>query len=188
MIGSEFMKAFVNQYLGRGLDFDGSYGVQCVDGAKIGMMLLGCTSPPTTISGYATGYWYYYDDIPYLRNNYTKIPNPSNVQVGDMLIFSTPSPTGHVGWAYENGQVFGQNQDGNNDAFSLRPVSNWTFLGALRFNGFDGVSQPVYGFDGENQNYDYQETDAENFRKRILSSIGKKPIYYRKPYIYLKVD
>lgn len=158
----EYMKAFTNQYLGRALDFDGSHGVQCVDGAKIGMMLLGCQSPPATGTGYATGYWYNRHTLAWISDQMEEVTSASDVQVGDMVIFSDPSPTGHVAWYAGNGQIFGQNQDGRNDAFSLRPMSNWTFLGALRFKGFDDFSQPVYGIDGESMNYDYYQTDFTN--------------------------
>ena len=186
MRGDEFMKSFTNSYMGRAIDFDGAWDVQCVDGAKIGMMLLGCKNPPATGMNAAYGYWYNYESIPYLRDNYTRIYNLNDVQVGDMLIFSTPAGTGHVSWCAEGGMSFGQNQNGANDGFTLKPISNWTFLGALRFNGFDGVSQPVSGLNGEDMNYQYEETDKENFENQIVNKISKKPIYYRKPYIYLK--
>jgi hypothetical protein len=159
LLKAEFMKAFTNQYIGRGIDFDGSYGVQCVDGAKIGMMLLGCQSPPATGTGNATGYWYNRNSLPWISDQMQEVTSASDVNVGDMVIFSDPSPTGHVAWYAGDGQIFGQNQDGRNDGFSLRPMSNWSFLGALRFKGFDDFSQPVHGLDGENMNYQYQTED-----------------------------
>lgn len=177
---AEYIKAFTNNYIGRGIDFDGGYGVQCVDGAKIGMMLLGCQSPPATGTGNATGYWYNRSSLPWISTEMVEVTSAGDVQVGDMVIFSTPDPTGHVAWYAGDGKIFGQNQDGNNDAFSLRPMSNWTFLGALRFRGFDDFSQPVTGLDGEPMNYEYQEEDAQNFanniKTEVYNTISKKPI------------
>lgn len=177
---AEFMKAFTNNYLGRGIDFDGAYGVQCVDGAKIGMMLLGCQSPPSTGTGNATGYWYNRRSLPWISTEMVEVTSASDLQVGDMVIFSTPTPTGHVAWYAGDGKIFGQNQDGNNDAFSFRDISGWTFLGGLRFKGFDDFSQPVYGLDGESMGYEYQEVDAQNFansiKNDVYENIHRKPI------------
>lgn len=176
----EFMKAFTNQYIGRGIDFDGSYGVQCVDGAKIGMMLLGCASPPATGTGNATGYWYNRNSLPWISTQMQEVTSAVDVNVGDMVIFSDPSPTGHVAWYAGDGKIFGQNQDGNNDGFSLRQMSSWTFLGALRFKGFDDFSQPVTGLNAENMNYEYQAEDAENFataiKTEVYNTVSKRPI------------
>lgn len=176
----EFIKAFTNQYIGRGIDFDGSYGVQCVDGAKIGMMLLGCASPPATGTGYATGYWYNRNTLPWISAQMEEVTSVTDLNVGDMVIFSDPSPTGHVAWYAGDGKIFGQNQDGRNDGFSLRPVSNWSFLGALRYKGFDDFSQPVTGLNAEGMSYEYQAEDAENFanaiKTEVYNTVSKKPI------------
>lgn len=171
MIASEFMKNFTNDYIGRNVgDWDGSGSIECVDGAKFGMFKLGIQNPPTTGTGYASGYWYNYSTNG-MAQYFNQIPNASDVQVGDLLIFSSPSPTGHVGWAWKNSQVFGMNQDGTHGGFTFRPVSNWTFLGALRFKGFDGTSQPFHGIDGADMSYEYRETDAQNFKTNILNSV-----------------
>ena len=162
MIASEFMKKFTNDYLGRNVgDWDGSGSIECVDGAKIGMYILGIQNPPATGTGNASGYWYNYNTNG-MADYFDQIPSAINVQVGDLLIFSTPTPTGHVGWAAEGSQVFGMSQDGTHGGFTFRPVSNWTFLGALRFKGFDGTSQPFSGLGGEPSGYEYQVTDFTN--------------------------
>ena len=180
MLKQEFMKSFTNSYLGRAIDYDGGYGVQCVDGAKIGMMLLGCQSPPATGTGNATGYWYNRNTLPWISTQMQEVTSANDVNVGDMVIFSNPSPTGHVAWYAGDGKIFGQNQDGVNDGFSLRNMSNWNFLGALRFIGFDDFSQPVTGLNGENMGYEYQQVDAQNFANNIktdvYNTISKKPI------------
>lgn len=170
------MKNFTNDFIGRNVgDWDGSGSIECVDGAKFGMFKLGIQNPPATGSNAAFGYWYNYDTNG-MANYFDKVPNASDVQVGDLLIFSTPVTTGHVGWAWENSQVFGMNQDGTHGGFTFRPVSNWTFLGALRFKGFDGTSQPFYGIDGESMNYGYQETEKEEQQTSTINRIKKGQI------------
>lgn len=133
MTGELFMKHFISDYFGKKDDFDGGYNVQCVDAAKRGMKRLGIKNPPATGTGWADGYWYNYNKIPELYNNFDKITGIKNIKVGDMLLWSAP----HVGWYNGNNKVFSQNQDGKNDGYSLKDISIFKgFLGALRFKGF----------------------------------------------------
>ena len=128
------MDYFYKSWNGKKDDFDGGYGVQCVDSAKRGMKILGINNPPTTGNGFASGYWSNYDSIPLLKNNFDKVYNA--FVNGDMIIWGNGSKNPHVGWYY-HGQVFSQNQDGKNDGYTLRPINRFKDLkGALRFKGF----------------------------------------------------
>lgn len=167
----EFMRNFINQYMGRGIDFDGAYGVQCVDGAKIGLGLLGCTQFPAI--GDAIAYWTNYNAHPFIRENMTRVYTTSDLDVGDLVVMSTPADTGHICWYAGDGKVFGQNQDGRHDGFSLRPLTNWTFAGAHRFNGFDDFSEPVKGIDGVDMHNEYEDTNfATNFATQFGNAFG----------------
>lgn len=167
----EFMKTFMNQYLGRAIDFDGAYGAQCVDGAKIGIGLLGCTSFPAI--GDAIAYWTNTSAHPWLSANTVRITDINELNVGDLVICSTPSPTGHIAWYAGDGKIFGQNQDGNRDAFSIRNLSGWTFAGALRFKGFDDFSEPVHTFNGGDTTNEYEATNfMTSFTNAFASAFG----------------
>lgn len=133
MINTEFMDNFIKNYLGTKDDYDGGYGVQCVDAAKRGMKLLGISTPPATGTGWASGYWYNYSSIPTLKNNFKKIERGEKLEVGDMLLWDCP----HVGWYVGNDKVFSQNQRGKNDGYSIVDCKNFRgYLGALRYRFF----------------------------------------------------
>ncbi len=64
---------FVNLFNNKATDFDKGSGVQCVDLAKMYLYyVLGIT--PQAI-GNAEAYWRRYDELAYLHDNFTKIPN-----------------------------------------------------------------------------------------------------------------
>lgn len=139
MTNDQFMNNFIKNYLGKKDDFDGGYGVQCVDAAKRGMKILGINHPPATGTGWASGYWYNYNHIPELKNNFIRIARNEKLEVGDMLLWDCP----HVGWYTSDGKVFSQNQAGKNDGYSIRDTSIFSgYLGALRYRFFDKKSTP----------------------------------------------
>lgn len=67
---------FYDQYNGKAIDYDGAYGVQCVDAWRVFCKWLGIPSLPTP-NNYADGYWYSRDALGYAqherRNMATKI-------------------------------------------------------------------------------------------------------------------
>lgn len=88
-------KQFVNTYLGKATDYDGGYGVQCVDliklyadkvlGLKLGTL------------GNAHDYYDNFDKKQILKENFYKIPNtPSFVpQLGDIVVWNTNRGNGN---------------------------------------------------------------------------------------------
>lgn len=137
MTAEDFMNNFIRSWNGKRDDFDGCYNVQCVDAAKRGMSILGIQNPPATGNGWAHGYWYNYNSISKLKNNFDKITGTENIKIGDMLIWDCP----HVAWYAGNGKVFSQNQAGRNDPYSLVSFHNFKgYLGALRYKFFDKAS------------------------------------------------
>ena len=80
---------FINAYNGKKIDYDGGFGVQCVDLAKMYMeKVLGIK---TTAIGNAEAYWRRYNEVKFLRDNFIKIPNtPTFIpQKGDIVLWDT---------------------------------------------------------------------------------------------------
>ena len=48
---------FYDQHNGKAIDYDGAYGVQCVDAWRVFCTWIGVPSLPTP-NNYADGYWY----------------------------------------------------------------------------------------------------------------------------------
>lgn len=131
-------QAFINQYDGAIVDYDGAYGVQCVDGFKIGCAWLG-VPVYLTKTGYANGYWVY-------RNEYAKyatfITDTSALRAGDWCVWDWNSscPSTHIamfvkyaekGYAY----FFGENQGGNRGFRTVKLKLD--IMGAIRFNKWE---------------------------------------------------
>lgn len=64
---------FVNLFNGKATDFDKGEGIQCVDLAKMYIYYVLGINPQSI--GNAEAYWHRYNELPYLYNNFTKIPN-----------------------------------------------------------------------------------------------------------------
>lgn len=121
---------FYNIWLYGGYDIDNSYGLQCVDGAKIWMSYF-IGSWQATATGWAEAYatnktnrdWF-------LSKGCTWITNIKQLKNGDLCIWSSNSSynLSHVGMYY-NGQIFGMNQSA--DVFTLETLS-LDILGAWR--------------------------------------------------------
>ena len=54
--GMKTPDSFVTEYTGKAIDYDGAYGVQCVDGFKVGCRYLGIPVMSTP-NNWADGYW-----------------------------------------------------------------------------------------------------------------------------------
>lgn len=121
--------SFVQAYMGKSIDFDHTYGVQCVDGFRVFCQWALGTSWPT-VSGNASGYWFYRNRY----SNYFDFVSPGNLRNGDWVIWNMGSrshPASHVAMYY-NGQEFSQNQGGNR-GFCLKPTNFADALGGLRW-------------------------------------------------------
>lgn len=127
-------QAFINQYNGTVVDYDGVYGAQCVDAFKIFCAWIGAPVKPTK-TGWADGYWTY--RIEY--NAHVKfITDVKNLQPGDWLFWARGSscPLSHVGmFVSYNGSghanIFSENQGGNG-GFCTKKLK-LDILGAFRF-------------------------------------------------------
>lgn len=80
---------FVNRFNGKATDFDKGAGIQCVDLAKMYIYFVLNINPQSI--GNAEAYWRRYNELPYLHDNFEKIPNtPSFIpQKGDIAVWDT---------------------------------------------------------------------------------------------------
>lgn len=124
-------KQFYEKYNGRGIDYDGAYGYQCVDGFKIACQELGIPVKATP-NNWADGYWLYRNQLGY-NKYFDYISNPKDFKDGDWVIWKQKSlshPSSHIAMYYK-GKSFGENQGGNRH-FNLKATNFSDALGALR--------------------------------------------------------
>ena len=131
---------FIKKYNGKGTDFDGRYGVQCVDLAKVYLK---------EVFGITAGYWgdahaYYdnYKSLPLLVKNFTRIAYTAGFvpRKGDIVVWSSKlssSGCGHIAIANGEGNAkyfysYDQNWTGNHDKCKLVKHNYSCVLGVLR--------------------------------------------------------
>lgn len=88
---------FINTYNGKAIDYDGGYGVQCVDLIKL--YLDKVFSIKIGAIGNAEAYWRRYNEISLLKNNFDRIENTPDFEPieGDICCWGTElSKNGHV--------------------------------------------------------------------------------------------
>lgn len=133
-------QAFIQEYTGKAIDDDGAYGVQCVDGFRIGCKYLGIPVIPTP-NNWADGYWTGLNanglpnkqTLQWQAQYFDKIREPKQFRNGDWVIWARNSkshPSSHIAMWY-NGQSFGENQGGDR-SFCLKPTNFSDAVGALR--------------------------------------------------------
>ena len=129
-------QAFYDEYNGVAVDYDGAYGVQCVDSFKIFCEWAGIPVKATP-NNWADGYWIYRDDLGFSRW-FDYIYDVKDLKQGDWCIWKQGSSCvkSHIAmyWKGVNGthaQFFGENQDGHK-YFCLANVKT-DIMGALRW-------------------------------------------------------
>ena len=136
-------QAFANDTLGKCIDIDGYYGAQCWDSMAAffinytGHTLYTCGTGAAK-GTIADGCWQ-----KNAGNEFTMIWNPTEIQAGDIAVYST-GEWGHIGMAmgeYNNGYftLLGQNQGGawcpnGGAAGNIINLSTRDFIGAFRPN------------------------------------------------------
>ena len=130
---------FIKKHNGKGTDFDGRYGVQCVDLAKAYLK---------EVFGITAGYWgdahAYYDSFgthSELKNNFTRIAYTAGFipRKGDIVVWSAKMNGGAGHIAIANGQgdkktfySYDQNWTGNHDKCKLVKHNYNYVIGVLR--------------------------------------------------------
>lgn len=129
---------WVKENLGKGIDYDGTYGVQCVDLAKHYIKnVLGVT--PQSI-GNAIEYYNKRKTSEYLTKNFKWIDNTAEFipKKGDLCVFTSKSGNGHISVATGEGTTsYFYSYDQNFPKSKHEPMtkikhSYTSFLGVLR--------------------------------------------------------
>lgn len=92
------LDSFIKKYNGKGIDYDGSYGNQCVDLFRQYVKEVLDQAQPKGVVG-AKDFWTNYETDPALRDNFKKIPNtPTGVpKKGDVIIWGAKyGKFGHI--------------------------------------------------------------------------------------------
>ena len=130
---------FINSYNGRGTDYDGAYGVQCVDLIKVYLAKVFGITPGAW--GNAHAYYDNFYNIPALYKNFNRITNtPSFIpQKGDIMVWRKGSgfPYGHIAICNGEGTTswfksYDQNWTGNHDRCTLITHNYNMVAGVLR--------------------------------------------------------
>ena len=132
------MDKWVEKNLGKGIDYDGAYGVQCVDLAKHFIKnVLGIE--PHSI-GNAIEYYRKRESSKYLTTNFKWISNTPDFvpQKGDLCVFTSKSGNGHISVATGEGTTsyfysYDQNYpSGKHEPMTKIKHTYASFLGVLR--------------------------------------------------------
>lgn len=139
---------FYDQYIGKSIDYDSAYGVQCVDGFKVFCQWAGIPVKATP-NNWANGYWIYRDQLGYSQW-FDYITDPALLRNGDWCIWDKGSscPLSHISMYY-NGKFFGERQITGDPSFSLVSLQK-DIIGALRWRGWQDMDEFRYGINYRN--------------------------------------
>lgn len=145
---------FYRLYNGQTIDYDNAYGVQCVDGFKVGCVYLGVPVKPCP-NNWAESYWTCLDsngnvvnDMVQWQNSYFyRIEDPSQFRDGDWVVWPRgckSHPSSHIAMYYQ-GMEFGERQYEDARGFCLKATNFSDASGALRWKGFVPKPGLAYG-------------------------------------------
>lgn len=162
---------WVSKNLGKGIDFDGAYGVQCVDLAKHFIKnVLGIT--PQSI-GNAIEYYNKRNTSKYLTDNFTWIDNTKEFvpQIGDLAVFKSKSGNGHISVCTGDGTTsYFYSYDQNYPSAKHEPMT----LIKHNYNSFLGVLRPKKKFTVSAVKYYKKCSEKHTSIVDALESIGAK--------------
>ena len=148
---------FINTYNGQAIDYDGGYGVQCVDLIKLYLDV--CFGIKIGAIGNAEAYWRRYEEVPALRNNFNRIENNPDFipQTGDIVIWGTGlSKYGHVAIATGEGTTsWFASYDQNWNGKPMHWVKHTYKL------DFKGVLRPKMSYQAHVQDIGWQDVVGE---------------------------
>lgn len=142
---------FVKKYNGKATDYDGGYGVQCVDLAKFYVNEVLKITPQ--VVGNAHCYYDDYERYSYLYDNFDKIPNtPAFVpQKGDLMVWNTKrgNGAGHISLCDGVGTTsyfYSYDQNWNGEKAMRRVKHDYSnVLGVIRPKAQEKVNCPSIG-------------------------------------------
>lgn len=172
-------RLFVQAFNGKTVDFDGAYGVQCVDGFKEGCVYIDIPPQPCP-NNWAESYWTCKNADGSINQNtkawqekyFNLIEDYRQFRDGDWVIWPrgcASHPSSHVAMYY-NGQEFGERQYENNRAFCLKDTDFTDASGALRPKAWSAIVIPDYDSDLTINGHLYHLVrQASNLRAVVLS-------------------
>lgn len=159
---------FVNAYLGKATDYDGGYGVQCVDLIKL--YLDKVFNLKIGAIGNAHVYYDNYNKVDILKNNFTRIANTPDFipQKGDIVVWSTAQGNGcgHVAIATGEGntsEFYSYDLNWNGKTVHKVQHTYKGFLGVLRpkdQNKIGGEEEMKVYQNGRTEETVYADTDC----------------------------
>lgn len=132
--------AFVNKYIGRAVDYDGTAGAQCVDLAKAYLKEVHGI-PQFSIGGSAMYYYIRFEQFAPLKGKFKRVKNTSDFipLKGDVAVWNATKGNGH-------GHVAICTGEGNLDYFYTYDM-NWNGKKMKKvkhdYKGFYGVLRPI---------------------------------------------
>lgn len=169
---------WVNKYLGKAIDYDGSSGAQCVDLAKCYLKEVH-NIPQFSIGGSARFYYSSFKTFPELTKKFDRIANTSTFvpEKGDIAVWNSSVGNGH-------GHVAICDGEGDTKAFYTYDM-NWNGKAMKRvkhdYKGFYGVLRPKDKSKIYTEVY-FAKCDAEekSFVDGLRSVGAKSDFAYRK--------
>lgn len=187
-------KNFYNKYKNTAIDYDGVYGVQCVDLFKLQCKELGKKLGAIGGSGYACEIYHRFYLLGLSKIFSCHAPRAKSMVYGDWVVWkrgSADCPNSHVGmfvgWNGDRVKVFGYNQAGKSEAsiVSLRTDGMLGFLHPLVMNNGakevtdELVKEVIYGRWGNGQErierLEAAGYDADEVQAAVNASLAVKP-------------
>lgn len=168
---------WVKENLGKGIDYDGTYGVQCVDLAKHYIKnVLGIT--PQSI-GNAIEYYNKRKTSEYLTKNFKWIDNTAEFipKKGDLCVFTSKSGNGHISVATGEGTTsYFYSYDQNFPKAKHEPMTKIKHS----YTSFLGVLRPKKKKSTSLKHFKAYKGDSESIVDALESIGAKSDFSYRK--------
>lgn len=146
------MNQWVKANIGKGIDYDKTYGVQCVDLAKHFIKNVLGVEPQSI--GNAIEYYNKRKTSKYLKDNFKWIDNTPEFipQKGDLCVFTSKTGNGHISIATGEGTTkYFYSYDQNYPKSQHEPMAKikhtyGSFLGVLRPKNQENIVDKVYAY------------------------------------------
>ena len=180
------MDKWVKANLGKGIDYDGAYGVQCVDLAKHFIKNVLGVEPQSI--GNAIEYYNKRKSSKYLTTNFNWISNTPDFvpQKGDLCVFTSKSGHGHISVATGEGTTsYFYSYDQNYPSAKHEPMTKIkhtyaSFLGVLRPKNQKNIKTAASA-----QKSKYKTEIGKAYRLKAKTTLYSKPNLSGTKYTYL---
>ena len=172
-------ETFVQEYNGKAIDDDGAYGVQCIDGFRVGCKYVGIPVIPTP-NNWADGYWTCKDasgnvvqSVKEWQETYFEKVPVDQLTDGCWIVWPRgygSHPSSHIAMYY-HGQEFGENQ-GSNRAFHLMNTDFSDAYGGLMPKVWANATAPEYDFEENINGHLYHMYGQSEGLKPVILSPG----------------